>query len=119
MHTSNKTTAHVGKMELLIIIAITLLLVYIFQSKKNKTKSPPGPRRIPLFGSLPFLTLKNGVSDWALDQSVTMHKIATVLQGPRHVYVINDFELAKHLLDKTEFSGRPVTKLQLLYRYFN
>ena len=39
--------------------------------------------------------------------------------GPKPVYLINDFDLAKDLLDKAEFSGRTPSKIQLLHRYFH
>jgi len=41
-----------------------------------------------------------------LDTSVISHKIATVALGPMELFVINDFELAKDLFGRDEFTGR-------------
>ena len=56
---------------------------------------PPGPTRLPLVGSLPFINLKNGVLDWVLDPAVIANKLSMVQLGPRKLNVINDFDLAK------------------------
>ena len=104
-------------MELLIFLCfLTCLLIYWL---KGKSKSPPGPHSIPLLGSLPFLKTAKGIADWVLDDSVTQQKLATVELGPKTVYLINDFDLAKTLFDKAEFSGRSPKSIQLLHRYFN
>ena len=102
-------------------VSLALLFVtfvYIFW-KKTERKKPPGPTRLPLLGSVPFLTLKKGLSDWVLDQAVTKHKIATVGLGPRTIYVINDYELAKELLNKEELTGRHLGEFALAHRGFN
>ena len=46
--------------------------------------------------------------DWALDKAVIEHKLATVKIGPRYLFVINNYELAKDLFGREEFSGRHV-----------
>eukprot|EP00092_Neocalanus_flemingeri_P034518 GFUD01037533.1.p1 GENE.GFUD01037533.1~~GFUD01037533.1.p1 ORF type:complete len:516 (+),score=112.45 GFUD01037533.1:99-1550(+) len=105
-------------MELIILLSlVTFLLIYFLKRRGNT--SPPGPKRIPFLGSLPFLPTKKGITDWVLEDAVTRHKIARVDFGPNPAYFINDFELAKTLFDKAEFSGRKATPTQLLHRYFN
>jgi len=92
------------------MIELTLALVFIsflfFIWKRTSKNLPPGPTRIPILGSVPFITMKRGIMDWVLDNSVTKHKLATVAIGPKNLFVINDFELAKELFGKEEFSGR-------------
>ena len=77
---------------LLIVITFLVFLVKWFLDQK---KLPPGPKRIPFIGSLPFITTKKGVGDWTLDEDVTKHKVSTVQIGLGNTFVINDFELAK------------------------
>ena len=60
---------------------------------------------MPLIGSLPFITFKNGSLDWTMDKAVTRHKLATVYLGPRKLFVINDYELAKDLFAREEFQS--------------
>ena len=95
---------------------LSCMFLYIW---KQRTKTPPGPKRIPLLGSLPFLPTDKGIFDWVLDKKVTKHKLARVDLGPNPVYLINDFGLAKDLFDKEEFSGRTPSNIQLLHRFFN
>lgn len=48
-----------------------------------------------MLGSLPFITLKNGILDWVLDRDVTRHKISTVKIFGARITMINDYDLAK------------------------
>eukprot|EP00092_Neocalanus_flemingeri_P003772 GFUD01004058.1.p1 GENE.GFUD01004058.1~~GFUD01004058.1.p1 ORF type:complete len:486 (-),score=123.42 GFUD01004058.1:441-1898(-) len=91
-----------------IILALGFFsFLFVFWRRKSKNL-PPGPPRIPILGSVPFITMKRGLMDWVLDKSVTKHKLATVGIGPKNYFVINDFELAKELFSKEEFSGRNI-----------
>ena len=64
-----------------------------YRGQKNY---PPGPRRVPLLGSIPFMTMKNGILDFLLDSSVTRNRISTIAVGPFFkLHIINDYELAK------------------------
>ena len=81
-------------MSILLLLAIFLIfyLCLLFQSRKTV---PPGHWRIPVLGSLPFITLKNGILDWVLDREVTRHKISTVHIFGARIILINDYDLAK------------------------
>lgn len=76
------------------LLVVSFLLVSLLKWYLDQKKLPPGPLRIPLIGSIPFITTKKGVGDWTLDEDVTKHKLATVQIGFK-TFVINDFELAK------------------------
>ena len=64
-----------------------------------------------MLGSLPFITLKNGILDWVLDREVTRHKIATVNIFGARILLINDFHLAKVLLFLHLQGGSNISKL--------
>jgi len=106
-------------MEFIIGIACVLLVLYLIKKRQNESKLPKGPMRLPLIGSIPFLTTTKGVSDWVLDGSVTQEDITTVQLGSNIAFVINDLQLAKELFDKTEFSGRSPSESLLIHRFFN
>ena len=61
-----------------VILALVLVVLYIV--KFRAATKFPGPPRVPLLGSIPWLTLKRGPLDWSLDPLVTGHKVC-VVQG--------------------------------------
>eukprot|EP00092_Neocalanus_flemingeri_P011092 GFUD01011940.1.p1 GENE.GFUD01011940.1~~GFUD01011940.1.p1 ORF type:complete len:480 (+),score=113.71 GFUD01011940.1:179-1618(+) len=99
------------------LIALSITLLYMFC--KSRRNLPPGPPRIPLLGSLPFISLNKGLLSWVLDRSVISHKVATVGLGSQNIYVINNYELAKELFNREEFSGRGVSEFFLSHKGFD
>ena len=72
-------------------------------------RTNPGPPRLPLVGSLPWLDMKRGRYDFALSPLITAHKIALIQVGVlRYIHVINDFDTAKELFGLEVFSGKRV-----------
>merc|ERR1712198_150684 len=86
---------------LVYLVSTTLILVLLYTWRRSRW---PGPKRIPLLGSTPWLTRRRGATDWVLDPSVVANKISLVQVGPgREVLVINDFQLVKDLFSRDEF----------------
>ena len=78
---------------LLFTFLLSVMWMMWYRGQKNY---PPGPRRVPLLGSIPFMTMKNGILDFLLDSSVTRNRISTIAVGPFFkLHIINDYELAK------------------------
>ena len=100
-------------------IILLLLFIFFFIWHRVSRKIPPGPIRLPLIGSIPFVTLKKGILDWTMDAAVTRNKISTLQLGPVQIFVINDFDLAKNLFGMDEFSGRRVVPFQLAHKFFS
>ena len=93
------------------ILAAFLLLVLLLLLLTRRRSQFPGPPRLPLMGSLPWLTKTHGFGDWVLDPLVTRHKIAVVQIGPMALkHVINDFHTAKALMGMDVFSARAAPK---------
>ena len=110
-----------GCTQVMFVICLAIFFVFIssvYFRRKNKIL-PPGPPRLPIIGSVPFLTVKRGLFDWSLDDAVTRHKLATVGFGPKKLFIINDFDLAKDLFNKEEFSGRSPQPFSLAHKFFN
>ena len=81
-----------------ILILILFSILFLTLWKRKSEKIPPGPKNLPLLGSMPFLTLKNGILDWVLDEIITKNKITTINFGFfLKVFIINDYDLAKVL----------------------
>merc|ERR1711892_36338 len=102
-----------------VILALGLLTVFLFYWNRKCKKLPPGPPRIPVLGSVPFISMRRGIMDWVLDKSITQNKLATVGIGPRSFFIINDFEMAKELFGKEEFSGRTLSEFVLTQKYLD
>ena len=83
------------EMSILLVAVILLISLWLLLQLQGRRSWPPGPGRIPLLGSLPFITLKNGILDWVLDRDVTRHKISTVNIFGARIILINDYDLAK------------------------
>ena len=77
------------------VILLSVLIYSILFWIWNLRKCPPGPRKLPLIGSVPFISLKNGILDWILDPAVTANKLSMVMLGPLKINVLNDFDLVK------------------------
>ena len=79
-----------------IFLSIFLLTILWVVWLRQFRKLQPGPKSLPLLGSLPFITTKNGVLDFFLDEEVTKYKLTTVGFGPfMRLFVINDYDFAK------------------------
>ena len=100
-------------------IILLVLFFFFFFWRRVSRKIPPGPIRLPLIGSIPFVTLKKGILDWTMDAAVIRNKISTMQLGPVQIFVINDFDLAKEFFGKDEFSGRRVSAFGLAHRFFS
>ena len=77
------------------VILLSVLIFSILFWIWNLRKCPPGPSKLPLIGSVPFISLKNGILDWSLDKAVTANKLSMVMLGPVKINVLNDFDLVK------------------------
>ena len=100
----------------LILVAILMMALLLHIRKRNQF---PGPPRLPLVGSVPWLTLKRGISDWMLCPIVTKHKVALVEIGALNIHVINDFHIAKELFSMDIFSHKSPTAFARHHRWFN
>ena len=101
------------------LLMIGFVSIYFLFKKRNRRNLPPGPTRLPIVGSLPFLTLRRGIMDWTMDQSVIENRLSTVGIGPKIYFVLNDFELAKDLLARDEFSGRVFNDFYRTHKYID
>ena len=77
------------------VLILSFFLLSILLWIWNLRELPPGPTKLPLIGSVPFISLKNGILDWILDPAVTANKLSMVMLGPLKINVLNDFDLVK------------------------
>lgn len=105
-------------MDLPSLLIVFLIVLFLIRKMKRKRLRPPGPPRVPLLGSLPFLDMSRGFLSWSLDPRVTAHPLAFVKLGRLQINMVNDFNLAKELFEKEEFSGRNPDQLVRKSRFW-
>ena len=89
-----------------------LLFVFLHLRIMKRSKSlPPGPPALPILGSVPFLNTKNGHVQGLVDKTLYhFHpKLSTVWIGFIPTIIIQDYQLAKDICSRDEFSGRPLS----------
>ncbi|CAL1375639.1 unnamed protein product [Linum trigynum] len=95
---------------LTITIAITISAVVLyFLGNLRRTKSPPGPRGLPVVGYLPFLR-RNDLHRQLTSLAETLGPIYTIQGLNRSLVVVSSPDLAKEVLRVNEsiFSTRPI-----------
>ncbi|OXA51275.1 Methyl farnesoate epoxidase [Folsomia candida] len=90
------------------ILLFVALLVYTFWNVLFGVRPknyPPGPLRLPIVGSLPFLGTNplNTLTKW----KETYGNVIGLRFGDFNVVVLSGYETIKEAYDKPEFSGRP------------
>ena len=103
----------------ILLLCLFLISVIYLVIRGRHQKHPPGPPRVPLLGSLPFLNITKGILDWGLDPRVTQHRLASLALGPKVFNVINDLELSKELFEKEEFSGKSPEQTLINHRFWH
>ncbi|XP_076801696.1 cytochrome P450 2J6-like [Clavelina lepadiformis] len=92
----------------IVLMALVLLSIYWY---RRPSKSPPGPRGIPLLGVAPFVGkyMERTMAKW----KKTYGSIISVRLGRHDMVVLNDLESINQALVKqpTKFSGRALSSL--------
>jgi hypothetical protein len=92
------------------LILILIGLAFWLHHEKKK-RYPPGPLSVPIFGSFPVLAQGQRASAIFSADFYQYGDMATLYMGPSMVFIIiNNFQLAKELFAKDEFSGIPKIK---------
>uniref|UniRef100_A0A182G035 Cytochrome P450 n=1 Tax=Anopheles albimanus TaxID=7167 RepID=A0A182G035_ANOAL len=98
--------------ELIIValVAVTVSLVIRYIRFRPSDRFPPGPPRVPLLGSYPFLLALNyrhlhraaaRLSELYRSNLIGLHL------GPLPAVIVNDHSLVRQVLQRSEFDGRP------------
>ncbi|XP_069682422.1 probable cytochrome P450 304a1 [Periplaneta americana] len=95
---------------LLLLVISTLLLIYLYRfSKQRPPNFPPGPPRLPIWGSY-FLVLLNNFKFTHKGYHNLAEKYRTKILGlhlgPFPTVVVNSYELIREVLLRPEFQGR-------------
>ena len=95
----------------IIVICSLFFIPYKIYKKHRVLREslPPGPPSLPLVGSLTFLQNTRGFADAIVQQQLYHYhpKLCTVWIGLSPIIVIQDFNLARDLFSREDFSARP------------
>jgi hypothetical protein len=70
-----------------LLLVLSFVSIFFLYWKRKCAQLPPGPPRIPILGSAPFITMKRGIMDWVLDKFVLAQKN---LDGKLHGIIITE-----------------------------
>ena len=88
----------------MIVELLVLVVCLVFYSQYNKRKYlPPGPPSLPILGTVSIVNGKDLITSKDFYKYEDMY---TILLGPSTAIVINDFQRAKDLFFRDEFSGK-------------
>jgi len=93
----------------MLVECLVLMIFLVFYSHYNKRKYlPPGPPSIPILGSLTLLSAEDRLDMITIGEKLYKYEdMYTLFLGPFFtVVIINDFQRAKDLFFRDEFSGR-------------
>ncbi|XP_011146829.1 probable cytochrome P450 305a1 [Harpegnathos saltator] len=95
-----------------ILIALSLLLVYIAQQTRKRRNFPPGPFPWPLVGNQSYvhmLSRKLGGQHYAFLELCKRYgsNIISLRLGGNDVIVVSDSKLIQQVFNKEEYDGRP------------
>lgn len=82
-------------------------LFWLFRKSRKPAQFPPGPPKLPVVGSLPYLAAGKSGVHVSMRLTEKYGKIWGAYVGSVPMVKIADFDLAKELLAMEEFSGRP------------
>ena len=97
----------------LVVLALTLLFICLWKSTRRPSKFPPGPPRLPIIGSLPYImgSVKEGMQPTMLHGVINnVEKYGPLVGmwiGHEPVVIVADLEKIKYLFKKDEVTARP------------
>lgn len=95
-----------GMLFSLLAALLAVVVVVLIRSSLRPAKFPPGPRNLPIIGSLLWLDVRN--LSRSLARLARRHgNIFSIYVGNTPVVVLNDYSTIKSAFERMEFSGRP------------
>ena len=105
---------------ILLIIALVSVLIYLTSKTSRKpSRFPPGPTRLPILGSMPFMTdeVKQGKKRLADFLAEKWGEVAGFYMGNQPAVFISDLEKLRRIFKTDEASGRPINEPYNSQRY--
>ena len=101
---------------LIIVLLSVIWILWKYHFQKIK-KLPPGPKKIPIFGSLPFFPKevkesKKRMQVWMKEEYGPISCLQSMWQ--ENIVFISDINLIKDVLKKSEASARPKVWLYMI-----
>uniref|UniRef100_A0A182KDW9 Cytochrome P450 n=1 Tax=Anopheles christyi TaxID=43041 RepID=A0A182KDW9_9DIPT len=99
-------------MALILVGLVVLIVTYAirYALRRPSERFPPGPPRVPLLGSYPFLLALNYHHLHRAAAKLTQlykSKLVGLYLGPLPAVIVNDHETVRQVLQRSEFDGRP------------
>ncbi|KAL0267472.1 UNVERIFIED_CONTAM: hypothetical protein PYX00_009729 [Menopon gallinae] len=95
---------------ILVIVLITVISVFIFVTGKPSKNFPPGPVRLPIWGSYLHVLWEDFAYPFKAFENLKYKYNAPIIGcylGSSPTIVANDYATCKAILSKPEFQGRP------------
>ncbi len=90
----------------LITTVIILFLIWVYKRTQKPEAFPPGPPRVPVLGSVPFLKGKSFLHIM-VDLKKRFGSLYGLYLGNQATVIISDLEIAKEIFKQEESAARP------------
>lgn len=80
---------------LIYIVFFALLAIFLYKSTRKPEKFPPGPPKLPMVGSLPYLNKSGSFAQISIDLAKKYGPVCGLYLGRKPMVIVTDYNILK------------------------